>query len=678
MANYGEKLAHLLGEAVQKVRNADRSIKYDWIPTVPLPEEPSYVRYLKKVDPPDLNREKISINDARDRIWQAFMEPTIEKRLLLVRCPPGVGKTYAAVHLAEFFANQGLRVLYAAPRHDMYPELIQVADQPELWYEWLPRRFGDIDSGITQTCQYAPQIDEWMKKGHNAMDFCSGVCGWDYVNKACPYHQQKKTEARIIFGQHQHVATGHPLKFDVVIGDETPLGAFPHEWKIPTRFILPDGMDVDDPLTHILHLLQSVSENVEKNKPVFGPELIDILGGVDEVLEALNAVNLPVGDIEKMSSIHNASDVEDAPYFHIFDFAALLRREATQYKEHGNNYPHRIYITQGMMTLLLKRGGRELPDNIIWLDATGNERIYSALFGRDVEIIDANIETKGKIIQVVERSWGKRAVETKGHQLDSIIRAIAKRYKHPSVIGFKKFVERYSEDDGIKAGHFYAARGTNVHQDADCLIVAGTPQANIFSLVWLAKMIFFERDIAFKVEWTVKDVVYDYIDSDGLGRAYPVAGFWNDSDLQAVLSDNREKEILQDVHRGRPITRDDIDTWLITSTPVHGLEPDEIITSRELFNVPDGTNVFHWLKIIHLMDEKELGGVITLEEIQALGISKPTAIKYLKQILSFDNWEIGAIKTGKKGQPKKIAMKISKTIDKNQESDIMMGKEIEQ
>ena len=47
----------------------------------------------------------------------------------------------------------------------------------------------------------------------------------------------------VIYVQHQHITNGHPLRFDVVFGDENPLQTFTRLWRIPARWVRPSGTD---------------------------------------------------------------------------------------------------------------------------------------------------------------------------------------------------------------------------------------------------------------------------------------------------------------------------------------------------------------------------------------------------------------------------------------------------
>lgn len=643
-------MANPLIEFVERIRAAKP--EYDWQPKIEQPH--GFDRRLSACDPPDLSGVYESLEEARMSLraqMTEYLETPDPGFVLLCKTLPGSGKTTAAVEAVEAAVERGLRVAYSGPRHDFYPEVTSKAISPENWYEWLPRQAGD-DEGKLQTCDYPEQMNTWLHKGYLAMDFCAGVCGWEKVKSGCVYHQQKLRPERVIYVQHQHVTLGHPLQFDLLIGDESPLAAFLHEWRIPAKFICPPGMSFDEPLTEILHMLSQVAQNAPR--AVMGPDLIDLLGGADEVIQACETFELPVGEIDADIRIHRAEEAAEKPYFHLFDLAPLLLREAKAHAA-GRRCPQRIIASGGFLTLLLRRNVKDLPKHVIWLDATGKPEVYRKLFKQEVRVVEARPRMHGKIYQVVDRSNGKSTLidrtgelTSKAGQMQALIKRIVERggYQRPAVIGFKKFMER-SEMPGT-GGHFYAARGTNEHEDADAVIVAGAPQPDVYDVVKMAKQIYFEREQAFDPTWCLKDAPYRHIAADGMGRAYPVSGFWNDPDLQGVLEMVREDEIIQAAHRGRPVNHP-VDIWLLTNIPIDGLPPDELLTMREVMDAPEGVDIFRWEKVQALMQSRE---VITVKDIQeAIGLSYEYANKYLGLIAEQPGWEMAAVKGSHGGKP---------------------------
>jgi len=635
---------------------------YDWQPTVG-PPLLAWERTLKICPPPENTiRKADTLDEARSIIRNAILEYLridMPDHILLVKSLPGTGKTTAAVDIVDSLVRSGRRVAYAGPRHDLFQDVIAKSGQAAQWYEWLPRQAEDPETGRIQTCRYAEQINAWLQRGYQGMDFCSApkICGWDYVNKECVYHKQKARKEGAIYIQHQHVSLGHPLEFSVLFGDENPISAFTHEWRIPAKWIIPPGMPDDEPLKETLNWMSMLALNTDR--PVQGPELLEICGGAETVLEACELYQMPA-NARSSETIHNADEVDDKPYFHLPETVNLLAREARQAIA-GVEYPYRVIVSPGNMTLLTRHIPENLPPHIVWLDGTGQERIYEKLFGRRVKVIDGQPRLHGKIYQVVDRANGKSSLDGedargRSHrkQTETLVQAIIKQhdYQRPVVITYKGFKD--GDFGGADTAHFYAARGTNAYEDADAVIVVGAPQANIYDVVKQAKMIFFERNTAFKVHWTPEEKVYNFVDQDGNGRSYPVSGFWEDPDLQATLETIREDEIIQAAHRGRPVNKP-VDIWLLTNVPIWSLPPDELLTMRDVLQAPDGVDIFKWEKVQKIRNEN---GEVFVSDLTAIGFHSETASKYIDLLVSMGD-EKGARKPGPKGgRPEKGAVVI--------------------
>jgi hypothetical protein len=644
----------------------------DGLPEEPadLDRHPAWNRTLKTVPPPIGEAIKhVTLEEARRMIAEAqrdYLHLDSPTHALLTLASPGVGKTHAAVKTAEDAAAEGKRVLYCGPRHDFFGDVLKEAERPDWWYEWQPRRVGDEAKGIEETCRYTPAISSWMNKGYGGIDFCRSVCGWDFVNGGCPYHAQKAVRAPIIFGQHQHVWGGHPLKFDVLIGDESPFAAFCHEWVIPARSIYPEGMDPQEPIAEVLYGLQGLAQSGAKLE---GPQLLSALGGAAHVREACDELRIPLDAAASAPSIHSADEALGAPYFHLFRTAALLQREATA-AEAGRDYPHRIVVANGNLLLLLRRRvNKDMPWHVLWLDATADPHIYEAILGRPIELVAPSVEMRGRIFQVYDRANGKGALlDGKGGEKTALkdlkrqVAKVAEKYQRVGVITHMALEPGFRQDYR-DTGHFYAERGTNRFGECDALVVAGLPQPPLFQIDKIARMLFWGRMEPFanadgSLPWSVIDKPFACTADDGQGRAYPASGLWSDPDLKAVLFQFREAELIQAAHRGRPMIRPDVDVWLIENLPVDELPPTQLLSAREVFGAPLGVDIYRWPDVLALADLYwEEGRALTPKDLEEhLGIRRNTAVEYWRILKSdqSDRWtEEKALRpSGSPGRPR--------------------------
>lgn len=542
-----------------------------------------------------------SVEDARATIfssmWAAYHEPPRE--LLLIRAAPGTGKTTEAIKFASFACEDGQRVNYHMPRHDFFENVLNLQRDNGLTtptYRWLPRQKGSETK--TETCRYAEEIAAWMSRGYDGIRFCIGVCGGNAM-KTCPYQMQSERSDPLICSQHAHAALGHPMEFNTDIGDETPLGAFLRRWHVKTDDIVNVGMGVGSGLYKIFDAIRTISRY---EKPMQGRPLFDEIARLADMSLAgmcvfLEAAQMPLDAQPEFNTPHSADEIEQFPVWHQPYSAYLLLRECNRYSV-GQSAISRVYVGNGALGLLLRNPPAEgLSDRLIWLDATANERIYAALFGRPVRLVDAYPALLGDVYQVWNRANGistlrnvkdqteqeARARSTRRAQtLEFVRRIISERgYNTPAVITFKDFEGEFQSIPGVETGHFGGARGTNDFIACDACFVIGTPMPSQTEIVSIASQLFFERDEPFDARWTTRLMRYDYQDEDGNGWEYPVSGFWNDADLQAIVTQMREDEILQAAHRVRPILRT-VDVWLMTNIPIAALPPKELVDMQDV------------------------------------------------------------------------------------------------
>ncbi len=621
-----------------------------------------YQRGVKTIDaPPELAQlDPLSVEEARAVIWDEMVNYSRlvnPDYLLLIKAQPGVGKTHAGVRLGEMLAAQGRRVLYAAPRHDFITDLRAIASSPSDWYEWQPRREGTETQD--ETCRHTEKINTWLHRGYEAKDFCSRVCGWPYFNELCPFTSQKRRPEPIIMGQHQHVTSGHPLDFHFVIGDESPLATFQRQWVIPGRWILPADMDRAEPLTEILHELAKLAES---KATLEGPALLKVLGGAAQVLDACEGFSMPATAAALTPYLRTADDAEKAAYFHLPQLVPLLRREALADCA-GHEYPHRVIVEGGNLMLLLRRDvNPKMPSHVVWLDATGNEHLYRTIFRRPVKVLAPNVKLKGRIVQVTDRANGKSTL-LKGGQptgkatqlIEQVSQIIQKNdLQRPGIVTFQE-MSKHSDFESLNALHFYGARGSNVQQDVDGHIVAGTPQPSILDMDKLARIVFFERMTPFNLKWSIQDVPYTYLDRSGNGRAYPTSGFWHDEDLQAILWQYREAELIQAVHRSRLTVRP-VTVWLLSNLPIGELPPAALVTIRELLQAPAGMDAYAWQQVLAVAERccAQKGHVTSVDLVNALGLHRNTATKYIDLLTQQPHWIDAAVPKGRGRPPKAV------------------------
>lgn len=593
---------------------------------------------------------------------------------LLMAAPAGSGKTRLAVRLAEQLASESHHVLYCGPRRAFFADTQALATQPAWWYAWQPRQAGTLETTPPQpqTCRWTPQIEAWMTRGYDALDFCTNrrICGWNYITgKKCAYHNQKERTEPIIFGQHAHAALGHPLmeRMYLVIGDELPLSAFLHRWTIPASAIVPPNMPAG-PLETLLRNLRWLCSQTPEDDTVWrGNALYAALPGrAAGVVQALAGSTIPLDAIAVTPKLRDAGAVDDAPFFHLPRLLHLLQREATRAAA-GETVIPRILLGADGLTLLLRRPPANLPAHLIWLDATGDAALYERLFRRPMRLVRPQARLTGRVYQVWASTNNKAAVVDRRTDADGAARSAAKLatlraqlaricttrgYTRPALISYKAAVADLlpALPPTAPRTHFGAARGTNALQECDVLFVVGAPMPPRAALEETAAQLFFERDDPFRTTWSAIDVPFV-----GADAAHSVGGYWDDPDLTLLLRQVREGEIVQAVHRARPLRRD-VDVWLLTNV-VTDL-PVGIVSLHELFDAHDadgrpltGIDPYRWPDVLALpatMDDP----LTTARLMDAFGISRPTASKWYEAAKTTGRYtEITVGDTPQRGRP---------------------------
>lgn len=594
-----------------------------------------------------------------------YLADPMPDHMLLIAAPAGIGKTTLGVRAAETAAAGGQRVMYVGPRKEFFADLQALASRPAWWYPWQARHGGDAE-GWGATCRWPGQIATWQQRGYDSRTFCSNprVCGWSYIHTSCRYYAQEQRATDIIYAQYEHIALGHLLldKMHLIIGDELPIRAFLHPWHIPAAAIVPPH--VADARARAILTRMATLTTIPRTVYT-GPELLDALGGAAHVAQACAAFKLDVSIVAYAPELRGPDDVDDVPYFHLPVTLALLAREAERALA-DQSWISRVRVDTSGLTLLLRRAPRQLPPHVIWLDATANRALYETLFARPVAVVQPDVQLTGRMFQVIDSLNNKHSLRDDGpkteHVRRQIARILARGYERPAFISYKDLVRALLPPEHATTeatAHFGGSRGTNRLQDCDCLIVVGAPQPPTPALLDAAAMLYHDRDEPFDTTWSTRDRPYA-----GQPWAWPIGGFWNDANLQTLLEQARESELIQALHRARPLIRD-VDVWLLTNVPLDGI-PVALVSLRELFGAPEGVDPYRWPEVVALADQRmAAAGVVTSADLVDAGLcQKPAARKYLEALADQQGWAIVRAPADGRGQPPLACVKHNQVANK--------------
>lgn len=624
-----------------------------------VPQEPSWTQddfagFALEYHPSKLPPlgEKLPLDDVRHTLAKRILDYIFdedENRALLLRVPPGVGKTTASVQAAQDYALETggkSRILYVSSRKNFFAELMSLPGvKPHMWYNWLPMQAGDDEH--EETCRYADEIHAWMDHGYKGIDFCRQMCADDgWMDGECPYRAQAGRQEPIIFGRHAHLITGMAIKdYEVCFVDEMPLGAFTDMRRIPA-----DEIEVSGAQGPMRELFKTLYELTQYRKDiVYGPDLMryigEILGECYKEIDVL-ADYLPFSPI-----IYSPEQAYEVDYWYLFDLLKKLSPEYQCWRNGWKDWLSRVRVSRAGITILDRKEVKEMWEDqkMILLDATGTPAMYQMLFNRTVLCESPNIERKGKIRQVVGRLNGffqtfekveKRVrLKSAGRELVEQAKMIAAQYSgRVGIVTFKATEKVFAEHFGAaNVLHYGALRGSNLLESCECLILAGGYGPNMWGLQDIAKMLNQDRMVPFAKQndegrwlnpWTSRLHEYRLTSANGKAPWRRVGGYWDDPDLDPLLEEFRRNEITQAIYRNRPIENEH-DVWILTSIPTD-VPLDEIATDlSEMAFTPKREKVQarrtimyrgiawqKWLVLKPWLDERwEAGEFVTVDQL---------------------------------------------------------------
>lgn len=601
---------------------------------------------------------------------------------LLVKVPPGEGKTHAMVAVAQFYARHGKRGLWAASRHNMFSELANFPHfEPSLWYHWqgIGREVDDVPM-----CKHSDAQARWAQLGYKAFELCKQLCVYDGHISECPYRLQEKRQEPLIFGQHQHLTSGMSISdFDFCVVDELPLGAFVDHRMIPI-----DGLDVGatGPTRTLTDTLASMCGDAQPKRRVSGAELFKRIGPILDDVYA--QIELDLGATPEVPRIYDAYQVSDAPYWYIMDFLTLAAAEHRAWRESWPLWAERIWLTRGGLHMLKRSDPWEsLPIKIVVLDATAQADLYKIILRRDCQVYAPVVERKGHVYQVAGRLNGKRATLNHGGDLSSSGREmldIVKRMAdgRPGIVCWKSIAPHFAREFGEEnVLTFGGLRGSNRLQDVGTLFVCGTPTPPHQDMIDLAAALsddvkpFFSLDPdgnriplyshgerEYRLSEFGLTQARDLFGPDTAGVTRRI-GYYKHPIIDAIHRQLREAEIIQALHRARVNLRD-ATVWLLTSTPTD--EPIDGVWNDPPFGPPE-INWRIWLRLEPWLKAQHAAGASltyeNLAEAVDVTLNYVQHNKWLDVIASYmpDMWQISSLIPAGRGRPGRIVVPLKES-----------------
>ena len=492
----------------------------------------------------------VNLSEARDLIAQELNNG--DDALIVVT--PGVGKTHAALDAISKIGNDRIVVYGAfnrALQKEAYDKICELSCNNAGFYLLQPRE---------QSCLRLSELKEITCQGFSPSEIiCAGCVHRDTI---CPYYNQRRD-----FGPGVYFATLHMLQY---LQDQIP-----H----------PDLLILDENLKAGLMLEDCCSELQMKSvlKVVNGPDavlirtLLNIIQQISTQLVdtgshamIINGRKLTYANILETTLIELlAKRTNQTEEDVIADMASLskslhklsrtdLYRQGVDLNAvawiSGLTSPSTlsfVYIANnGEVKYSTKRitrlGYQGTPVKI--LDATGDAKAYSALIGRKLKTVRADVAWNSHRVHIKTNTSRKTMQLSRDADLQKLLAEMLShtRAQRIMVITYMRnkkkvldILNRIDPTRQFKGYHFIGPRGINSYQDCEAVLVIGLPYPNLNSAAQDACILFpNETDADKRMDWTEACMQWDLVQS--IHRIRPV----HKSSVDIILAANRWPSML--------------------------------------------------------------------------------------------------------------------------------------
>lgn len=235
------------------------------------------------------------------------------------------------------------------------------------------------------------------------------------------------------------------------------------------------------------------------------------------------------------------------------------------------------------------------------LDATPTAEIYELAFDVAHVTVCGNemVQMNATVTQILDGQYHRSTItdetpvgDRRRAKIQCAIDRVCAQHQEVIIAGHQNAKDYFSVPPNAEWIDYHASRGLD-RPDADALIAIGAPHPNVPALCRTGELLSIERDISERDEklfvqaaecedeireTEVRPYLYDSGDGNGIEvetKSYP--GF-----LGQLFEDQREKELIQILHRVRPIIADETkDIYLLTNVPLQ-VPVDVLTTLNEL------------------------------------------------------------------------------------------------
>ncbi|MCP3685920.1 MAG: hypothetical protein GY861_25010 [bacterium] len=621
------------------------------------------------------SNEELSLDETRALISYKIREKLEGKgkRVLLIMPPPGSGKTVITTKIVNrHLTPRNLKVAWFGSQHSQFDDFREIRED---WTQIWGRNFDveeereESEARLKDNCVKASAAISLAKKGYDVTTTLCRTC--PVARGGCLYYKQLESDGHRFF-VHQHLFTPYWENADLVVIDEfSPelfLDSLAITWEQLCEMSRKTRSVLFKALGCLFHrgkeisgrkLYDALDEYVRKlrNKRGIEKTLLDVLDELEETLQGVNP---------KPTSFTNSELNKLLPKQLINDFPALLRKEVMKWQS-GQDFNGQISVcpaTYAGKSEVKVWSKKELPVEltrkpVIILTATGDSELIRKLLHaekEDFEVFRPTVQMSDgvEIFQATGAMNGKVTM-SKLAAKKRIVEQVKELWNDPEttstcLISHKKYEKELAEELGLTltiyknevtwkdTGHFWNIKGTNAFKDREQLVIIGNPTPNPAALVQQARALYSaETRLNERPDKEEKAYLCALPDGKEIGTEILT---YQDTRIQRYLELLREGELIQSLHRIRPLQqngRENIKIILLTAQQIDGLKVIPISFPTWHAKTKEGT-------IKKMIDAATLllstKTTFTLSELITNGLSESTVHNYAGEMQTRMNLQI--------------------------------------
>jgi hypothetical protein len=508
-----------------------------------------------------------------------------EREVLVLRATPGLGKT---TEIIEVIKNSERKVILAEPTKEMARTVFeQFLDDTNL-----------LKGRDKENCMRYSQVELIAAKGYMPGKVICPSCPYSpskLFQNCCEYFRQFFTISRVKVTTYEQALELHfagKIDASLLVLDEDPSRALFQKVEI-TANQLHFPTDSKYPLPTFGHLIRDTLHYAEekaagKTLALRCREIVELIFCVAKKrrIKLLKHLRLVEECIDKVFdqparlSEFTSEEISALPHAYVGFLAKEMLSEIDKAPPTPNpSKEGRGDIWNSRLTMVVS-GGRarfilrevrqiKVRTPIVVLDAYANKDYLSKLLGRDVRMINFDAQSHCEVM-TIPLNTSKNAMLLRKENLFYDLASVVNLFNGRKILVYtylflKEDVKnRFSN---VSVEHFWSGRGKDCWRDYDCVIIFGTPEPNPSELFDDARALFADDEKPISEAQSLIDP-----------RKYA------DSRLQMLREMRREDEIMQDVHRIRPIWGKGFKKKVVIMSQLYcpQLPPDRIIDPQTL------------------------------------------------------------------------------------------------